>query len=461
MPYRWRLLPIQALVDLTGPLNVLGVTVLLPFAQAEFDVPRTTIVWLIVGYSLGTASFILPAAYLGNTASRRKMVILGALAACASQLGVFFVPGIGWLVTMRVVSGVANALIMANIPALTIGAFPSERRGRVLGIMAIGLGAGVLISPVVAGVFADTVGWRAIFLLIAALYAVVLAGVLFVVREVPVDRAGSVSLRRFDYPGVALGVGMLTSLILAMQRFGASADPLLGTVFLAFTVCFGIAFVLLELRSPYPLLDPRLFRRLPFALAVVRNVGVLGTWSSNGFLLSFYMIQGLGWSGSFAGVVLLAHYSGRLITSPLSGYLVDRVGPGKPILAAFGLVVIGGLMLTTLGSDPSIVHVLASLFVVGAGFGFFAPPIQTVLYANVPPEKLSLAPGVYSLTAHLGITVGAALAAAILGAFLGDSIPSAFQWTVAVMLGGFVALLSLSWLLLGAGRGVGTATRRV
>ena len=81
LSYRWRLLPIQALVDFTGPLNVLGGTVLMPFAQAEFDVPRTTIVWLIVGYSLGTASLILPAAYLGNTVGRRNMVILGAAAA--------------------------------------------------------------------------------------------------------------------------------------------------------------------------------------------------------------------------------------------------------------------------------------------------------------------------------------------------------------------------------------------
>ena len=462
LSYRWRLLPIQALVDFTGPLNVLGVTVLLPFAQAEFDVPRTTIVWLIVGYSLGTASFILPAAYLGNTVGRRKMVILGAAAACVSQLGVFFMPGIGWLVPMRVVSGVANALMMANIPALTIGAFSSDRRGRVLGIMAIGLGGGVLISPVVAGLFADTVGWRAIFLLIAALYAAVLMGALFVIREVPVTRTGPVSLRRFDYPGIGLGVGFLTFLVLAMQRFGASADPLLGALFLAFAAGFGAAFILLELRSPYPLLDPRLFRRLPFSLALVRNVAVLGMWSSNGFLLSFYMIQGLGWSGAFAGTVLLAHYSGRLLTSPMSGYLVDRVGPGKPIVLAFVFVVAGGLLLVALGSDPPMVQVLLSLFVVGAGFGFFAPPIQTVLYANVPPEKLSLAPGVYTLGAHMGITMGAALAAAILGAFLGDgSIPSAFQGTAAVMLGGFVTLFSLSWLLLGAGRGVGTATWRV
>ena len=153
------------------------------------------------------------------------------------------------------------------------------------------------------------------FLLIAALYAAVLMGAIFVIREVPVTRTGPVSLRRFDHPGIGLGVGFLTFPVRAMQRFGASADPLLGALFLAFAAGFGAAFILLELRSPYPLLDPRLFRRLPFSLALVRNVAVLGMWSSNGFLLSFYMIQGPGWSGAFAGTVLLAH-STRAACSP-------------------------------------------------------------------------------------------------------------------------------------------------
>ena len=457
MPYRWRLLPIQALVDITGPLNVLGVTVLLPFVQSEFAVARTTVVWLIVGYSLGTASFILPAAYLGNNLGRRRLVVLGALMGMVSQIGVFLTPGLGLLVLVRVVSGIANAFMMANLPALVVGAFPSERRGRALGLIAIGLGSGVLSAPVVAGVFADTVGWRYIFLLIASLYVLVLMGALFVVREAPVASPGPVSLRRFDYPGVALVVAVLTSLTFSMQRFGASADPVLGAALLGLAVAFGVMFVLAEQRSPYPLIDPRLFRVRAFGLSVARNVCVLAMWSSNSFLLPFYMIQGLGWSGSFAGVVLLAHYSGRLFVSPLSGYLVDRVGPGRPILVAFGLVVAGTILLISLGSDPPLYHVLAGLLVVGAGFGIFAPPIQAVIYASVPPEKLSLAPGTYSLTAHIGINVGAPLAAAFLGVFLGESISSAFQWTLVVMLGGFVGLFGAASLLMGSRRKVGAA----
>ena len=443
IPYRWRQLANQWIFDIAGPLHISGTAVLLPFFQQDFGLPRTTVAWALVVYFLSTASFILAAAYLGNALGRRKLVLLGVSIDLASQVAVFFMAPFWGIVVLRAVGGIGNSMTVANLSPLTVASFPEGRRGQALGLMALGLGLGVLITPVVSGTTAETLGWRYLYLISASLYALLLVGAIFIVRESTTLSRERVTIWRFDYPGLVLVTGFLVSLTLGMQQLGAAGSAPLAVLLIALAAALALGFVTAEARSRYPLISLSLFRQRAFSSAVGRQFAFFMMRASYTFLLPFYLIQGLGWSGAFAGSVLIAISVGQPVAAPVSGFLSDRLGAGKLILLSFLAMVVGTLLLISLGSSPSILRVVVSLFLVGAAQGLFGPPNLKVIYDAIPREKLSLAPGVSALTGHGSNAIGSSLAAMLFGLFVAVETPVAFQRSTSILLAGFVAIMLL------------------
>ena len=155
---RWRQLAVQWSFDVAGPIHIGGTAVLLPFIQQDLALSRTTVSWVLVVYYLSTASFILAGAYLGNIIGRRRLVITGVTIDLFCQVSMVFAPGFWALVLLRLMGGIGNAMTITNLAPLTVSAFPSERRGQVLGLISAGLGVGILLSSVIAGVVADSLG---------------------------------------------------------------------------------------------------------------------------------------------------------------------------------------------------------------------------------------------------------------------------------------------------------------
>ena len=408
--------------------------------------PKASIAWLLVVYYLSTASFMLVAAHLGNTLGRRKLVLLGIAIDLAALTGQFFMPSFWGLVMLRLIGGIGNSMPVTNLSPLTVSAFPDHQRGQVLGLLNLGIGIGIMASAPIAGVIADSLGWRYVYLIMTVPYAVLLLGVFLFTKESLELSKERVSLRRFDYSGFILITGFLAFLTFGMQGMGASTITILAPVMLIMAVVAAVAFIATERRSKNPLLPLGLFGRPPFSAAVARLFAFTLLRAALTFLLPFYFVEGLGWSGAYAGSVLISMNAGHPIVAPFSGALADRFGAPKVIMAAFGVMTIGGILLTSLGSNPPVLMVIASLALVGVSFGLFAPPNQKTIYDGVPREKLSLAPGVQVLVGHSSNAVGSALAAMLLSLFLFDGISTAYQWSVFVLLIGFVTLnLASGW----------------
>ena len=111
--------------------------------------------------------------------------------------------------------------------------------------------------------------------------------------------------------------------------------------------------VITERRVSAPVIQLKLFANRVFSSGVGAQLFVQiahGAWD---FLAPFLLIDGIGHSASFAGLLILPFHLVQLVFSPLSGTLSDRLGTRLP--SAFGhLTFLGGLLaLTRLGPDPS------------------------------------------------------------------------------------------------------------
>jgi MFS family permease len=73
-------------------------------------------------------------------------------------------PTFGAVLACRVAQGVSGGLVYGTASALVTQALPRGRHGRGLGVMSLGLGAGVAVGPVLGGFLVEGYGWRSVFL---------------------------------------------------------------------------------------------------------------------------------------------------------------------------------------------------------------------------------------------------------------------------------------------------------
>jgi predicted MFS family arabinose efflux permease len=123
-----------------------------------------------VGYGLGLL-FLVP---LGDVLERRGL-ILGLLAAVTvALLAVAFSPSFPWFAAASLALGVTTVSPQVLVPLSATLAAPAER-GRVVGTVMSGLLIGVLASRTYSGLLAAHLGWRAVFLIAAALSVALMA----------------------------------------------------------------------------------------------------------------------------------------------------------------------------------------------------------------------------------------------------------------------------------------------
>ncbi|MFF8717307.1 MFS transporter [Streptomyces sp. NPDC015184] len=125
-----------------------------------------------VGYALGIF-LIVP---LGDVLNRRRLIPLILALSAATLLGAALAPS--FAVLLAALGGVGLTTVGAQLltPLASELAEP-ERRGRVVGAVASGSLIGILLSRTISGFVADLLGWRAIYV-IAAAVTLLLAAVL-------------------------------------------------------------------------------------------------------------------------------------------------------------------------------------------------------------------------------------------------------------------------------------------
>jgi MFS family permease len=149
-------------------------------------------------------------------------------------------------------------------------------------------------------------------------------------------------------------------------------------------------------------LDPR----LPRAVWLLQSGGLASAFG-NGLAFPYlliYLHNVRGISLGVAGLVLGASAATGLVTGPLAGTLVDRVGGKRVLAAALVLLALGfgGLPFVT-----EVWHAFALMLVAGAGNGGFWPAQSALVTGLTPRDRRHAAFGMQRVMNNLGIGLGA------------------------------------------------------
>jgi DHA1 family bicyclomycin/chloramphenicol resistance-like MFS transporter len=368
------------------PLVVLlGLLIALPALGTDVFVPALPALTRALGAEVGAGQLTMTLYFIGLAAGQlvwgplsdrygRKPILLGGLLIMlAASIAAALAESLAAVVAARLAQGLgmsSGALIGRTIVR---DLYAHEQAAKLLSSMAIVFSVIPIAAPLSGGLLADAAGWPAVFVMLAAVAAALLAAVLFLRETAPAAPASR--------PGVLATFGA----ILRDRRFLA-----------------------------------------PYSVFLCTQIGVLA-WVSNS---SFALISGLGVGPTAYGAMFTLVMSGQIVGAWVSSRLVLRLGIARMLRAGSGLMLAGGAAAALLawggvGHWTAVVTPFV-LFLFGA-----ALVVPNATAAAMSPFPAS-AGAVSSLIGTIGFAIGALISAALGAAFDGSARPMA---TVAALAG--------------------------
>jgi EmrB/QacA subfamily drug resistance transporter len=381
-------------------LDATVVNVALPVIGADLGASFQELQWIVTGYSLTLAAFILVAGSLGDHVGRRRVYVLGIVGFAVTSAACAFAPTPELLIAARILQGVAGALLTPGSLAIIQASFVPSDRGRAIGMWA-GIGAvAPAIGPPLGGLLAEY-DWRWVFLINIPLAAVALA---LTYRFVPESRDPQAAAR-LDWIGAVLGVVSLGALTYALvglggEGGGAGAEAATGPgplvwVAAVVAVAAGAVFVWWQMKAPEPMVPPSLFANRTFTVA---NVLTLGVYAALGAMFFFLVIQlqtTLGYRPSVAGLAGLPSTILMLLLSARAGALTTRFGPRIPLTAGPLVAAAGTAWLAFVDAGDSYwLDILPGVLLFGLGLVLLVAPLTTTVLAAAPDRLAGTASGV-------------------------------------------------------------------
>jgi MFS family permease len=210
--------------------TVVGIA--LPSIGRDFHGGVDTLQWVVTGYTLTLAAFLLLGGSLGDRYGRKRIFSVGvAWFAVASALcGI--APTAGILIAARIVQGIGGALLAPGSLAILQTSFRPDDRARAIGAWSGLSGVAAAAGPLVGGYLIAVGSWRWVFFINLPVAAAVLV---MTARHVPESRDPTTS-GRVDTVGATLAVVFLAGL-----TYGLIEAPTRGWSSPAVVACLAVA----------------------------------------------------------------------------------------------------------------------------------------------------------------------------------------------------------------------------
>jgi MFS family permease len=323
-------------------------------------------------------------------------------------------PGLGVLIIGNsILEGVGTALLIPPVYILaTLWFTDTASRAWAFGAISGMGGVGAAAGPLIGGVIATWIDWRAAFIFQALIVAIIILLSRNLTDPLPADPS-----RPFDLVGAILSaVGMFFIVIGILQ---AGVNNVLCVALIAVGVALLVIFYVyirrVERRGREPLLSTGLFRNRTCNLALVTQNLQWLTMMGTSFVVSVYLQEVHGYSPIRTGLIFTSATAGILISSFGARSLAARYSQRMLIAAGFLAAVAGlVLMIPFVNTSQRAVAFLLGLFLFGLGVGAMLTPSVNVVQSSFPEELQGEISGLSRSVSNLGSSFGTAIAGTIL-----------------------------------------------
>jgi predicted MFS family arabinose efflux permease len=384
----------QASVRLCDPM--------LPQLARDFGRAAPEVAGVVTAFTIAYGLLQLVYGPMGDRFGKLLVVAFATVAAALGSAACALAPGLGSLTALRFVTGAACAGVIPLALAWIGDSVEYQHRQRTLARFLTGSTSGLIFGQVAGGVFADTVGWRVAFAIVAVVMAI--ASALLWRRWRAQRRAGPT------------------------PHAGAPADPRAGAGAPPVAIAAPPA-------APHALSPSGVARQFAavlsvgWARAMLAFVAIEGAlvFSATAFIPTYlHVAHGMPlWR---AGLVVAGFGAGGLVYALTAAWLIPRLGERGLVTAGGACFCAGALAI----GGPSLPLEMAKCFVAGAGFFMLHNTLQTQA-TQMAPAMRGTAISAFAFGLFVGQSAGVAAAALVVSRIGFDALFTADAVLVAVL----------------------------
>jgi EmrB/QacA subfamily drug resistance transporter len=415
----WAALPVLLAGAFMVVLDFFIVNVALPSIATELGAGESSLEWVVAGYGLTFAAFLITSGRLGDGLGRRRVYAVGLALFTAASAACGLAPSPTTLVIARVAQGVAGAVVMPQVLAIVGVTYRGPHYVRAVSIYGVVLGLAAVGGQVIGGALVQTdlagLGWRSCFLINVP---VGLAALAFTRRLVPETKTDERA--RLDVAGAATLALGLTAILLPLIQGRQLGWPLWTWLSLAVAPLLIAGFLQRQRRlsrdGREPLLELSLFRERAFSAGLVTQLCLACAQASFFVYLALYLQLGRGLGPLEAGLVFTIIAVAYVAVSGPAPGLAQRYGRSVVALGgaslAVGLAALA-IAVSALGTGGSLLPLVPGLALTGVGIGLCFTPLTSTVLANVAAARAGSASGAMSTTQQIGYALGVAVTGVI------------------------------------------------
>ena len=383
-----------------------------PELQRDLNLTGNQGEWVINAYLVALAATFALGGRLADVWGRRTMVMVGVAGFAVTSALCGATPDTSWaetwLITARAAQGVFAALLMPAAIAIVYSSVPPDRRGRSMAMFFGITGAFTAVGPILGNYLLEW-SWRAIFWInlpvaVAALAATATAHIAQKRVDEPIDWRGAAV--------VAAGMGL--SVVGFSEATTWGWDNPATWACLAGGVALLVLFVVLEARTPVPLVRLDIFRLRGFRVDSAVLFLAMIAFVPVSYFLSLYADISLGLSTGDTTQLLLLFFLGFLVAAQVGGRIFDSRGAKPTILlgCAIGAAGFGWWASQVTHLSRSDIHI--PLIVAGAGIGMLLGPSSADAVSRAKAASYGEVTGVNQTVRNYGAALGFAILGTVL-----------------------------------------------
>src|SRR5215469_16357258 len=409
---RWWILSVLVLAQFMVVLDVAIVNVALPTIKNDLHFTESGLQWVITAYAILFGGVLLLGGRMADLLGRRRVFMAGLAIFTAFSL----LDGLAWssssLIAFRSLQGLGAALVApAALSILTTTFSEGRERNVALGIWGAASGSGGAAGVLLGGALTSALSWSWIFFINVPVGLLVLALSPVLLKE---SRA-ELDHRHFDIAGAASITGGLMLLVYALTRASQHGWVTAETIgLLSAAAALVVAFLVIEVRSPAPLLPLRIFRLRTLTASNINALLLGASVFSQFFLLTLYMQQVLHYSALKTGVAYIALTLAIIGFSVVSQGLVTRIGIRFVLSVGMALSAVGLVLYAQLPVHGTYFSNLFPAFILsGIGLAFAFVPMSIGALTGVRADDAGVASGLLNTNQQIGGAIGVAIATTI------------------------------------------------
>jgi DHA2 family multidrug resistance protein len=386
-------------------MNVLDTSIAnvsIPAIAGDMGVSPSQGTWIITSFAVANAISVPLTGWLTQRFGQVRLFTASILLFVISSWLCGLAPNIESLIVFRVIQGLVAGPMIPLSQTLLLASYPAAMAGTAMAMWAMTVLVAPVAGPLLGGWITDNISWPWIF------YINIPVGLVAAAFTWTIYHKRDPGPRRMPLDFVGLGllvlwVGALQIMIdkgKELDWFGSNQ-----IVVLAIVAVVGFLFFLAwELTEENPVVDLRLFGRRNFLMGTLSLSVAYGVFFGNVVLLPLWLQQYMGYTATWAGLVLAPVGLLAIVLSPWVGKNVGKIDPRKLSTVAFLGFALVLWMRSRFNVQADVVTVLIPTLLQGAAMAFFFIPLQAIIFSGLTPDRMPAAAG---LSNFVRITAGA------------------------------------------------------